>query len=242
MASPLYDVSSMTASISGSSLSGTWQSSVMGTGSVTGNRQSESVYAGFKGYRNLLVNDSQEPFMLLLKFDNNGTATLYDQWGGLKGNGFIAADGIFAVAVTDTVSLIGKISGGMLTDSFWSNYGSGSSEWPTVTEKKCTIIPKYIEMDKTTFPRAGEEISFYLDVISDCGDTTAYYKFFYCPDYGAENFNPDLWVTMRAFSADRTLKYTFNDPGFYIVVAWTSPFPDQPSPITQGGFTIKVTN
>lgn len=36
VASPLYDVSSMTASISGSSLSGTWQSNVMGTGTVTG--------------------------------------------------------------------------------------------------------------------------------------------------------------------------------------------------------------
>ena len=242
MTSPLYDVSSMTATISGNSLSGSWQSSMMGTGSLSGNSQPESVYAEFKGYRNLLVNDPQSPFMILLQFGSDGKATLYDQWGSMNGSGFIASDGIFAVSVKDTtISLTGRISNGNLTDSYWANYEAGTSGWPEVTERSCTVIPKSVSMDKSSFPRVGEEINFYVDVISEC-PTDPYYKYFYCPNYGAENFNPDYWVTMRTFSTDSSLKYSFSEPGYYIVVVWTSSKPDQPSPVTQGGFTIQVKN
>lgn len=243
MTSPLSDTSSMSATLSGTTVSGTWNSSTFGRGTLTGDNRSPDFYTSFIGYRNIQVNDNSGVFMALVQFAAQGKATLYDRYGAQIGSGFISSNGTFAVAVTGTkVTLKGIISGGSFTNGYWADYATGASAWPSVDEISCRVFPNYIHLNKTSFPRVGERVLFNTDSISDCPNTATYYKFFYCPDYGSASYDQNLWVNMNSFTVDSSLEYAFPDPGYYVVVVWTSSKPDQPAPITQGGFTVLVTN
>lgn len=242
MTSPLGDTSSMTGTLSGTSFTGAWQSSTLGRGTLSGESKGSSLYAGFIGYRNLQVNDPQATFMTLIKFSDDGKTTLYDKNGSIIGAGFINSNGIIGVAVEGTnVTLIGAISNGSLTGGYWAYYQTGSTQWPTVTEVTCRTIPSNVSLAGTTFPKPGEIATFSAGSISEC-QTATYYQYFYCPDYGSASYDPNVWVKMNDFSTDSTLNYTFPSSGYYVIVVWTSAKPQQPAPITQGGFTILVKN
>lgn len=243
MTSPLSDTSTMTGTVSGSNVSGLWNSNILGRGTLTGESKSSDNYSGFIGYRNLQVNDNAGVFMALIQFSAEGKATLYDRYGTQTGSGFITSDGTFAVAMPGTkVTLKGEISNGSLSNSYWADYSAGAAGWPSVDEISCRVFPNYIHLNKTSFPRVGESVLFNTDSISDCPNTATYYKFFYCPDYGSASYDQNLWVNMNSFTVDSSLEYAFPAPGYYVVVVWTSPKPEQPALITQGGFTILVTN
>ncbi|WP_027357786.1 hypothetical protein [Desulforegula conservatrix] len=243
MSSPLGDTSSMTANLTGSSVTGVWQSSTFGRGTLTGDNRALDFYSGFKGYRNLQVNDPQGAFMTLIQFSDEGKATLYDRYGATIGNGFINSNGTIGVAVSGTdVTLVGTIANGALTGGYWAYYQTGSTQWPTVTEVTCNVIPNYVQMNQSTFPRVGERVTFNTSTISECPNTSSYYQYFYCPDYGSASYDPNLWVSMNSFSTESSLTYAFDSAGYYVVVVWTSAKPVHQNPATQGGFTILVKN
>lgn len=99
----------------------------------------------------------------------------------------------------------------------------------------CVVTPKSLSMNYTGMPKAGVPIDFTLDAVSSCSGSL-YYFFTYVPDYGSDAYNAaSNWVNMMtgtqtvSFSSTNTVRYTFSNPGYYIVVADVMPTAAFPS-------------
>lgn len=93
----------------------------------------------------------------------------------------------------------------------------------------CVVTPKSLQMNYTTMPKAGVPIDFTLDAVSSCSGSLFYF-FTYIPDYGSASYDAyNNWVNMMTgtqvvtFTPSNTVRYTFDTPGYYIVVGDVMP-------------------
>jgi len=93
----------------------------------------------------------------------------------------------------------------------------------------CIATPKSLSMNYTGMPKAGVPIDFTLDAVSSCSGSL-YYFFTYIPDYGTSLYDGNNnWKNMMtdtqavSFTAGNTVRYTFRNAGYYVVVADVSP-------------------
>ena len=110
------------------------------------------------------------------------------------------------------------------------------------SDDTCMVTPKALTMDYTSLPEAGRPIQFTLDAVSDC-EGSMYYYFSYNPDYGTSDYATSTnWINMRdvQWSTSNSLTYTFDEVGYYVVVAWVSPTTSAPDPLMMIGATITV--
>ncbi len=66
-------------------------------------------------------------------------------------------------------------------------------------------------------PQAGTPVTVTVDAQSDTGETV-YYKFFYCANYGTDNYETTPWTVVQPYSTSNTCDYTFPLAGDYIIV------------------------
>lgn len=106
----------------------------------------------------------------------------------------------------------------------------------------CRVLPKSLSINQSTIPKVGRSVTFTVTTMSDCANPTAYYYYAHCPDYGTDRYdNANGWARMSdGFTTNSSLSYTFNNPGYYVVVAWTNSSPSTPNPITMAGITVAV--
>lgn len=107
----------------------------------------------------------------------------------------------------------------------------------------CRATPKLMYLDITGTPKAGQPLMFSHNAVSEC-QGPLYYYYSYAPNYGTSGYDPvNSWHRMLpgdGYTTDNAISYTFNDPGYYVIVTWTSPEKTIQNPIALIGATIPV--
>lgn len=108
----------------------------------------------------------------------------------------------------------------------------------------CRVTPKLLSLDILKTPNAGSPVTFSVNGVSECSGSI-YYYYSYAPNYGTSDYDPvNRWVRMinstDGFTSNSMISYTFNDPGFYVVVVWTSPQRSSQNPTALIGTTLPV--
>lgn len=116
----------------------------------------------------------------------------------------------------------------------------------TVTDEnsgKCNVTPRTLFISVNSIPKAGIPVAFNTKAVSDC-EGTIYYRYSYAPNYGTNIYDPyDSWVTMLpgdGYTAYNSISYKFENPGYYVVVVWTSPERSSVDPVPLIGTTLPV--
>ncbi len=116
----------------------------------------------------------------------------------------------------------------------------------TVTDEtsgKCNVTPRTLFISVNSIPKAGIPVAFNTKAVSSC-EGTIYYRYSYAPNYGTNIYDPyDSWVTMLpgdGYTAYNSISYKFENPGYYVVVVWTSPERSPVDPVPLIGTTLPV--
>ncbi|MFH0730221.1 MAG: DUF1566 domain-containing protein [Pseudomonadota bacterium] len=107
---------------------------------------------------------------------------------------------------------------GVYGSSNSANFGFRISGANNPVSEPATILP--ISMGISGSFSSNEPVTVTVTA-SGSGAENAYYKFFYCPNYGTPSYDTSPWVVMREYSTANTCEYTFPSDGSYIVVART---------------------
>lgn len=75
-----------------------------------------------------------------------------------------------------------------------------------------------IQVTPSGTPEVGVPLTITVNASSSDGQTI-YYKFFYCANYGTEDYATTPWTVVQGYSTANTAEYTFNQEGSYIIVA-----------------------
>lgn len=108
----------------------------------------------------------------------------------------------------------------------------------------CRVTPKSLSIEGSSIPVAGSPVTFNVNAVSECSGSI-YYYFSYAPNYGSDDYDSASgWVKMinsaDGFTSNSIISYTFNDPGYYVVVAWASPRRSVQNPVALIGATVPV--
>ncbi len=79
------------------------------------------------------------------------------------------------------------------------------------------IVLSSLNIEDTGPLQAGEPVTVTAEARALNG-STVYYKFYYCADYGTDEYENSPWVEVQDYSTTNSADYTFPDAGNYIIV------------------------
>lgn len=177
----------------------------------------------------------------------SGTASFSENSAATSCIGALFPDGSAIVIAQNGAVMSWQISEGSVTGT-WINgiqrgtiTGNITGDVPT-----CRVLPSSLQISSAdgVIPKVGSPVTFTATSSSDCLDTSPYYYFSYCPSYGTDSYDStNGWVRMvegSGFTTQNSVQHTFNQPGYYVVVVWTSGTASIPSPVTMIGATVAV--